>query len=339
MPKDATILEVQHLSIAYPISIGVVRAVEDVSFTLADGEALGLVGESGCGKSTLGLSILQLQRPPGRVTGGRIVYRGTDILSMDGRALLRMRGQNIAMIFQNPLTSLNPLFTVERHFLETIHFHDPAMQKHTARAAVEKMLETLGIEGKRLKEYPHQLSGGMRQRIMIGLALIMNPDILIADEPTTSLDVIVEAGFTELLASLRTIYRLSIVLITHNLGLVAEIADRIAVMYAGRLMEIASTEEIFARPMHPYTRGLIDCVPNILLDQKELVTMPGSPPDLVEPPAGCRFAPRCPKVMPICREKTPPLLEHAPAHAAACWLYGRDAHASHGDVGASRGEA
>jgi len=318
---EKPILEVQDQSIAYPISIGVVRAVEGVSFTLDDGEALGLVGESGCGKSTLGLSILKLQRPPGRVTRGKIMYRGTDILTMNNRSLLKMRGQNIAMIFQNPLTSLNPLFTVEHHFLETIHFHDPSLPREKALAAVEKLLETLGIEKKRLKEYPHQLSGGMRQRIMIGLALIMNPDIIIADEPTTSLDVIVEAGFTDLLLSLRRLYKLSIILITHNLGLVAEIADRIAVMYAGRLMEVASTEEIFARPLHPYTQGLIACVPNILLDQKELVTMPGSPPDLVEPPAGCPFAPRCPQVMPICRQKTPVLLEHAPGHSAACWLY------------------
>ena len=340
MKEEQPILEVQHLSIDYPISIGVVRAVEDVSFTLGDGEALGLVGESGCGKSTLGLSILKLLRPPGKVTAGRILYRGTDIISLNGHSLLKMRGQNISMIFQNPLTSLNPLFTVEGHFLETIHFHDSTMPKHQALAAVRKMLQTLGIEEKRLKEYPHQLSGGMRQRIMIGLALIMNPDILIADEPTTSLDVIVEAGFTELLATLRKLYKLSIILITHNLGLVAEIADRIAVMYAGRLMEIASSEEIFARPLHPYTQGLIDCVPNILLDQKELVTMQGSPPDLVDPPEGCRFAPRCPKVMPICREKTPPLLEHSPAHAAACWLYGtRGAAASPGDVVAPQREA
>ncbi len=317
-----------------------VRAVEDVSFTLADGEALGLVGESGCGKSTLGLSILKLLRPPGKVTEGRILYRDTDILTLNDRSLLKLRGQNISMIFQNPLTSLNPLITVEGHFLETIHYHDPAMEKHAALAAVAKMLQTLGIEEKRLKEYPHQLSGGMRQRIMIGLALIMNPDILIADEPTTSLDVIVEAGFTELLAALRKLYKLSIILITHNLGLVAEIADRIAVMYAGRLMEVASSTDIFARPLHPYTQGLIDCVPNILLDQKELVTMQGSPPDLVDPPKGCRFAPRCPKVMSICTEKTPPLLEHAPAHAAACWLYGReDAVASQGDAVASQGDA
>jgi oligopeptide/dipeptide ABC transporter ATP-binding protein len=319
--SEKTILKVENLSIAYPISIGVVRAVEDVSFTLDDGEALGLVGESGCGKSTLGLSILKLQRPPGRVTDGRIMYRGSDILSMSERELLKMRGQNIAMIFQNPLTSLNPLFTVERHFLETIHFHNPSLHKDEAIAGVEKILSELGIERKRMKEYPHQLSGGMRQRIMIGLALIMNPDILIADEPTTSLDVIVEAGFTDLLLTLRRLYKLSIVLITHNLGLVAEIADRIAVMYAGRIMEIATAEQIFAQPLHPYTQGLINCVPNILLDQKELVTMPGSPPDLVDPPRGCRFAPRCPKVMPICREKTPTLREHAPGHSAACWLY------------------
>jgi len=323
MERRETILSVQNISIEYPISIGVVRAVEDVSLTLDDGEALGLVGESGCGKSTLGLSLLKLLRPPGRVTGGRLLYRGTDILGLGNRELLSLRGRNIAMIFQNPLTSLNPLFTVERHFLETIHFHDPSLPTARAREAVEKMLATLGIEGKRLAEYPHQLSGGMRQRIMIGLALIMNPDILIADEPTTSLDVIVEAGFTELLADLRRLYRLSIILITHNLGLVAEIADRIAVMYAGKLMEVASARDIFSRPLHPYTQGLISCVPNIRLDQKELVTMPGSPPNLADPPTGCRFAPRCPKVMPICRQKAPAFIEHEPGHGAACWLHGR----------------
>ncbi len=315
-----TILQVNDLRIQYPISLGVVRAVEGVSFTLADGEALGLVGESGCGKSTLGLSLLKLGRPPGRVTGGSIHYRGSDILGLDDRALLALRGHRISMIFQNPLTSLNPLFTVERQFLETVRVHDPSMPRAQALAGVRRILATLGIEEKRLKEYPHQLSGGMRQRIMIGLGLIMNPDILIADEPTTSLDVIVEAGFTELLATLRKVYKLSIILITHNLGLVAEIADRIAVMYAGRIMEIGPAESIFARPLHPYTRGLINCVPNIQVDQKELVTMPGSPPDLVSPPAGCPFAPRCPKVMPICRERTPELLEHAPGHSAACWL-------------------
>ena len=321
MVTPQTVLSVHDLSIQYPIAIGVVRAVESVSFTLAHGEALGLVGESGCGKSTLGLSLLKLLRPPGRVTEGRILYRGRDILKMNENALLALRGRNISMIFQNPLTSLNPLFTVEHQFLETIHFHDPSTPRARGLAAVEKMMATLGIEKKRLREYPHQLSGGMRQRIMIGLALIMNPDILIADEPTTSLDVIVEAGFTELLANLRRLYSLSVILITHNLGLVAEIADRIAVMYGGKIVEVGPAARIFAQPLHPYTQGLINCIPNIQLDQKELLTMPGSPPDLAAPPRGCRFAPRCPKVMPICHEKTPQLVEYASSHAAACWLH------------------
>ncbi len=323
----APILEVRNLSIAYPITIGTVQAVRDVSLTLADGESLGLVGESGCGKSTLGLAILDLLRPPGRITGGQIIYRGRDILTMSPHELLSLRGQGISMIFQNPLTSLNPLFTVERHFLETIKQHDPSMSRETAIQGVEKLLQTLGIEKKRLKEYPHQLSGGMRQRIMLGLALIMNPDILIADEPTTSLDVIVEAGFTELLAALKEMYALSLILITHNLGLVAQVADRIAVMYGGKIVELASAAEIFSRPLHPYTQGLIKSVPNILLDQKELATMPGSPPDLVDPPPGCPFAPRCPFVMDVCRRKMPLLNDYGQdgdPHTAACWLYEKE---------------
>ncbi len=342
------ILEIKNLSISYPISLGTVRAVRGVSLSLCDNEALGLVGESGCGKSTLGLSILRLLRPPGRIVSGEIVYRGRNVLSMDERSLLGLRGRNISMIFQNPLTSLNPLFTVKKHFLETIGRHDPSMRRETALDIVEKLLEVLGIEKKRLKEYPHQLSGGMRQRIMIGLALVMNPDILIADEPTTSLDVIVEAGFTRLLESLRSLYSLSIILITHNLGLVAEIADRIAVMYGGIIVEVASAEDIFARPLHPYTRGLIDCVPNVTSDSAELAAMPGSPPDLVEAPRGrswgapsseaqdgkessallgCPFAPRCPRVMEVCRREIPALENHGAGgevHMAACWLYRKE---------------
>jgi ABC-type dipeptide/oligopeptide/nickel transport system ATPase component len=341
------ILRIENLSISYPISIGTVRAVRGVSLQLAQGEALGLVGESGCGKSTLGLSILKLLRPPGRITSGRIIYKGRDILGFSDRELLSLRGGNISMIFQNPLTSLNPLFTVEAQFLETIRFHDPSMKKTESLSKVKELLKVLGIEASRMKEYPHQLSGGMRQRVMIGLALIMNPDVLIADEPTTSLDVIVEAGFTELLSGLRSLYSLSVILITHNLGLVAEVADRIAVMYGGIIVEVADSKDIYSRPMHPYTKGLISCVPNILLDQKELATMPGSPPDLVEPPEakgrrfptppsagpspisaspmsalkGCPFAPRCPRVMDVCRNEMPILQNYRDGQAAACWLY------------------
>jgi oligopeptide/dipeptide ABC transporter ATP-binding protein len=335
-----SILEIRELSIDYPISIGTVGAVERVSFQLYKGEALGLVGESGCGKSTLGLSILKLVRPPGKITGGQILYKGQDIVRMPDRQILKLRGQNIAMAFQNPLTSLNPLFRIDRQFLETIHQHEPGIGKNDALNQAESILEELGIEPSRLYEYPHQLSGGMRQRIMLGLGLIMNPDIIVADEPTTSLDVIVEAGFIDLLNRLRRRYNLSILLITHNLGLVAEIADRVAVMYAGKIVEIASADQIFHQPLHPYTYGLINCVPNIRLDQEELLTMPGNPPDLVNPPKGCRFSPRCPKVMDICRKREPELKaptadrrgsqrsDRRPSTApgnhgrvTACWLY------------------
>jgi len=220
------ILDIKNLTIKYPINIGTVMAVEDVSIELYKGEVLGLVGESGCGKSTLGLSILKLIREPGRITDGQIVYKNTDILSMRKKELLNLRGQNIAMVFQNPLTSLDPLMRVDKHFIETIKQHQPKMKKKQAMKMIETIIEQLGIEKRRLMDYPHQLSGGMRQRIMIGLGLIMNPDIIIADEPTTSLDVIVEAGFLDLLNKLRKQYNLSIILITHNLGMIAQIADR-----------------------------------------------------------------------------------------------------------------
>jgi peptide/nickel transport system ATP-binding protein len=320
-----TVLEIRNLSIDYPISIGTVRAVEDVSVSLQRGEVLGLVGESGCGKSTLGLSILKLVRPPGRISAGQILYHGRDVAAMPDKEILRLRGQNIAMVFQNPLTSLNPLYRLDRQFLETIRQHDPGVRKEDALQRAGRILESLGIESKRLYEYPHQLSGGMRQRIMIGLGLIMDPDLVIADEPTTSLDVIVEAGFIDLLNRLRREFNLSIILITHNLGLVAEIADRVAVMYAGKIVELGSAERIYHNPLHPYTRGLIGCVPNIKLDQEELVTMGGNPPDLVDPPEGCRFHPRCQHVMEICRGQVPPLKGHAEGQQAACWLYDKGA--------------
>ena len=318
------ILDIRGLSIAYPISIGTVCAVEDVSLSVRKGEVLGIVGESGCGKSTLGLSILKLMKPPGRINSGSILYKGVDVLSMGEKFLLDLRGRNIAMIFQNPLTSLDPLVTVADHFVEAIRVHMPEVRKRDCLARAKAILADLGIEGRRLSEYPYQLSGGMRQRIMIGLALILHPDILLADEPTTALDVIVEAGFTELLMKLKRQYDLTVLLISHNLGLVAEMADRIAVMYGGRIAELASVDDIFARPLHPYTRGLMACVPNIRLDQKELVAMPGSPPDLVDAPEGCPFAPRCPEVMEVCGVKTPKLKDYG-GPAAACWLYERNA--------------
>jgi len=315
------LLEIDNLSIDYPINIGTVQAVRDVSLYLERGEVLGLVGESGCGKSTLGLSILNLLRPPGKIVGGEIRFKGKDIVSMKRQALMSLRGKDIAMVFQNPLTSLNPLIRIDRQFLETIRQHDPQFNKEKALKQAENILDALGVEKKRLYDYPHQLSGGMRQRIMIGIGLIMNPEIIIADEPTTSLDVIVEAGFIDLLNRLRKEFELSIILITHNLGMVAEIADRMAVMYAGRIVETGSADQIYHNQFHPYTYGLINCVPNINLDQEELITMPGNPPDLVDPPKGCPFSDRCPHVMDRCRNELPMLTERRAGQSVACWLY------------------
>ena len=318
---ERPILEVKNISIDYPISIGTVAAVRDVSFSLEKGEALGIVGESGCGKSTLGLSFLRLLRPPGRIVNGDILYHGKNIVDMTQKELLNLRGQNIAMVFQNPLTSLDPLYSIEDQFYETMKEHEPRITRKEAAKRAGDVLESLSIDKDRLYEFPHQLSGGMRQRIMIGLGLILNPDLIIADEPTTSLDVIVEAGFIDLLARLRKDFNLSIILISHNLGLVAEMVDRIMVMYGGKIMELGTAQEIFSTPLHPYTVGLIGCVPNIKLDQEALVSMPGNPPDLVNPPKGCRFSPRCPKAMDICHEQEPELIKHKNGQQVACWLY------------------
>jgi oligopeptide/dipeptide ABC transporter ATP-binding protein len=315
------ILEIEDLSVHFPISIGTVRAVEGVDLHLEEGEVMGLVGESGCGKSTLGFSILRLLRPPGRIVRGRILYHGRDVVQMAEPGLLALRGSKIAMIFQDPLTSLNPLFRIDEQFIETLLTHEKALNREQAVDRAERMLESLGISQERLFEYPHQMSGGMRQRIMIGMGLILNPDLLIADEPTTSLDVIVEAQFLDLLNDLRKQYSLTILLITHNLGNVAQLADRITVMYGGTIAEVGPASEIFDRPLHPYTQGLLSSIPNIKLDQPALKTMPGSPPDLVQPPAGCVFHPRCPQAMDVCRHDKPQVFKRD-GHLVRCWLYG-----------------
>ena len=315
-----TLLDIQDLRVEFPINIGTVRAVNGVSLELKHGEVMGLVGESGCGKSTLGFSILRLLRPPGRIAGGKIIYRGRDIVCMEKHELLALRGSKIAMIFQDPLTSLNPLFSIGEHFIETLKTHEKGINNQDALHKAESMLESLGIAGDRLHEYPHQMSGGMRQRIMIGLALIMNPDLLIADEPTTALDVIVEAQFLDLLKDLKNRFNLTIILITHNLGNVAQLADRITVMYGGTIAEMAPAQALFDEPLHPYTQGLLASIPNIKLDQPRLITMPGSPPDLVDPPSGCIFHPRCPHVMDICIKDRPAIISRD-GHLVSCWLY------------------
>jgi peptide/nickel transport system ATP-binding protein len=316
-----TILEIENLAVHFPISIGTVRAVEGVNLKLEQGEVMGLVGETGCGKSTLGFSILRLLRPPGKIVRGRILYHGDDIVQMNKKELLSLRGSRIAMIFQDPLTSLNPLFRIDEQFTETLRTHEKGLNRDGAFGRAGRMLENLGISPERLLEYPHQMSGGMRQRIMIGMGLILNPDLLIADEPTTSLDVIVEAQFLDLLNDLRKQYDLTILLITHNLGVVGQLADRIAVMYGGTIAEVGPAKEIFEDPLHPYTQGLLSSIPNIKLDQSKLTTMPGSPPDLVNPPSGCVFHPRCPRAMEICRGEKPEVYQKD-GRTVSCWLYG-----------------
>ena len=314
------ILEIENLDVQFPIHICTVRAVENVSLTLKKGEVMGLVGESGCGKSTLGFSIIRMLRPPGIISGGKINYHNEDILKMNEQDILAIRGKRIAMIFQDPLTSLNPLFRIGDQFVETIQTHENGVSRKQALEKAGAMLERLGIAQERLFEYPHQMSGGMRQRIMIGMGLILDPDLLIADEPTTALDVIVEAQFLDLLNELRADFNLTILLISHNLGIVAQMADRITVMYGGRIAETGLSGDVFANPMHPYTQGLLASIPNIQLAQPELKTMPGAPPDLVDPPQGCVFNPRCPQVMEICKNKNPELGKTS-GHQAACWLY------------------
>jgi oligopeptide/dipeptide ABC transporter ATP-binding protein len=318
---DTDVLKIERLHVDFPIHIGTVRAVNDVSLTIKRGKTMGLVGESGCGKSTLGFSILRLLRPPGRIASGKILFQDNDIVSMTEAEVKSVRGNRISMIFQDPLTSLNPLFTIGEQFVETIRVHEPQLSKKEATARAGEMLSGLGISPDRLKEYPHQMSGGMRQRIMIGIGLVLNPELLIADEPTTALDVIVEAHFLDLLKELSEKLQLSIMLITHNLGVVAQMADRVTVMYGGRIMETGEAEAIFAEPKHPYTRGLLDSVPNINLTQPQLNPMEGIPPDLVNPPTGCVFHPRCPKVMDICRQKIP-VESFDNEHMTACWLWG-----------------
>jgi peptide/nickel transport system ATP-binding protein len=318
MPEP--ILEIKNLYIEYPIYIGTVRAGENINLSLNKGEVMGLVGESGSGKSTLGFSILRMLKPPGRVSRGQIVYHGRDIVTMKEEEILALRGNNISMIFQDPLTSLNPLFRIDKQFIETIQTHDRTISKTAALERSAEILKRLGISPSRLYEYPHQMSGGMRQRIMIGIGLILNPDLLIADEPTTSLDVIVEAQFLDLLNELRKQFDLTILLITHNLGVVAQLADRVTVMYAGTIAEIGASEAVFANPLHPYTQGLLASIPNIKLDQPELKTMPGQTPDLVNPPSGCRFHPRCPECMAICSQEIPPIF-YKDGSQVSCWLY------------------
>ena len=316
------LLEVDSLTIEYLARRGNIRAVDDVSLSLEKGETLGLVGESGSGKSTLGLSLLRLVPYPGVIVDGRIRIDGTDILNLSEEEMRFIRGRKVTFVFQDPMTSLNPVKKIGDHFIELIHTHEPKVSEEEALKRAEKILNDLGILPERINDYPHQFSGGMRQRIMIALAIALNPDLVIADEPTTALDVIVQAKILDLLKSLRDEYGMALILITHDLSIVLERCDKIIVMYAGQMVEYTDSTILHRNPRHPYTRGLLRSIPNIELADQKLEAIPGSPPDLLNPPEGCRFWPRCSYAMKICQEKDPPLIDAEHGHLVRCFLYG-----------------
>ena len=302
---------------------GVVKAVDGVTFDVERGETVGLVGETGCGKSTVALSILRLVPPPGRIVSGRIVFGGENLLEKSEEEMRKIRGSKISIVFQDPSSSLNPVLKIGDQVSEPLVIHLAMKLKEAWRKALE-ILKGVGIPDaeKRMVGYPHELSGGMKQRVMIAMALACRPALLIADEPTTNLDVTIQAQILELMKDLQRKYGLSILLITHNLGVVAQMCNRVAVMYAGQLAEFAPVRNIFHEPLHPYTKALLEAIPRVDKRGKKLASIPGSVPNLVDPPPGCRFHPRCPYAREECRREEPPLAEVGSKHVVACHLYG-----------------
>ncbi len=312
------VLAVQDLRVWYGTEAGPVRAVDGVSFDLFPGETLGLVGESGSGKTTLGRGVLGLL-PDAASVDGVVQYDGRNLVRAKPKELQRLRGPDLGMIFQEPLTRLNPLLRVSEHFEEALRTHEPKAPRTEIRERAIETLRAMGIPPTRYRAYPHEFSGGMRQRIMIALALVLRPSFIVADEPTTALDVLVEAQIISILADLRQNFDTSLLFITHNLGIVAEACDRVAVMYAGRIVEQGPVAEVFASPQHPYTQALLGST--ISLKTTGLQYIPGAPPDLITPPAGCRFHPRCPHAMSVCAEQFPRPVYTEP-QVVECWLHG-----------------
>jgi oligopeptide/dipeptide ABC transporter ATP-binding protein len=313
------VLQVRNLRVYYGTSGRPVRAVDGVSLEIGESEVVGLVGESGCGKSTLGRGILGLL-PEGARAAGEVDYFGRNLLDLPPKAVRRMRGPELGLVFQEPMTRLNPLLRISDHFRETLRQHEPKLTQKEVRHRSLETLGRMGIPPTRFQQYPHEFSGGMRQRIMIALALVLRPKLLVADEPTTSLDVIVEGQILALLADLKRNFGTALLLITHNLGIVAEACDRMAVMYAGKIVEEGAVRGVFAEPAHPYTRELLRST--ISLDTTELHSIPGAPPNLVDPPTGCRFHPRCPNAMRVCVDQVPIEQILGDRRRVQCWLHG-----------------
>jgi oligopeptide/dipeptide ABC transporter ATP-binding protein len=317
------LLEVNDLKTAFKTDDGIVQAVDGISFSVEKGETLAIVGESGCGKSVTCMSIMGLLPRQNTVHSGQAVLSGRDLLAMNPDDLRRVRGTDVAMIFQDPMTSLNPVHTVGRQLREAIEVHENVSKQRANSRALE-MLRAVGIPRAetRLDDYPHQFSGGMRQRVMIAMSLINNPDLLIADEPTTALDVTTQAQILRLIKSLQNDFGSAVIMVTHDLGVVAEVADKVLVMYAGKVAEQGDVDEIFFHPNHPYTWGLLNSLPRLVVDGGELRPIPGTPPSLLHPPSGCRFHLRCPHRMDVCAAEVPPLepLSTSPGHLVACHL-------------------
>ena len=316
------LLQVQELTTQYRILRGWVKAAENVSFEIEKGEALGVVGESGCGKTTVALSILKILPQGGRVRKGKIIFDGIDLVPLKDKEMRKIRWKGISIVFQGAMNALNPVFKVGDQIVEAIRLHEPNVSRAEAWRRAEALFEMVGVEPTRVRNYPHEFSGGMRQRALIAMALASNPKLLIADEPGTALDVVVQAQVLQLMRSLKEKLGLSMMVISHDLSLVAEVCEKIAIMYAGHVVEYGDAEAVFKEPLHPYTQGLLGAFPSIKGERKKLTSIPGQPPDLLAPPSGCPFHPRCPFAMDVCKTAFPEMKKsNASNHSVACYLY------------------
>ncbi len=322
MSDEKLLLNIDDLKVSFFTPAGEVKAVSGISYSTKPGEVIGVVGESGSGKSVSAYSVMGIIADPGRVVGGSINFDGREVTKMSKRELRKLRGNDVSIIFQDPMTSLNPVYTVGNQIMEAILLHTNKTRKQAKERAIE-LLSLVGVNDpeKRLKQYPHEFSGGMRQRVMIAIALACEPKLLIADEPTTALDVTIQAQILDLMKDLKDKLGMSIMLITHDLGVVSEMCERVIVMYAGKIVETGTVDEIFYNPKHEYTKGLLQSIPKLNADQRErLIPIPGTPVDLLNPPKGCPFAPRCSKAMKVCLDKMPTYTTVSETHTSACWL-------------------
>jgi len=317
-----SLLAVRNLSTFYKTMRGFVRAVENVSFELREKEALGFAGESGCGKTTIALSLLRILPNNGVIVNGQILFRDMDIVKMNEDELRKkIRWKKISLVFQGAMNALNPVYRIEDQIIEAIKTHELGISKTEAKKRARQLFELVGIEPSRITHYPHEFSGGMRQRAMLAMALATNPELLIADEPSTALDVIVQAQVLKLIKELKEKLNLSLILITHDLSIITETCDKVAIMYAGKIVELGSVGDVYKEKLHPYARGLVSAFPSINAPRTRMNSIPGSPPDLLSPPSGCRFNPRCEFAMDICRKKEPQLIEVKKGHLVACHLF------------------